>query len=530
MNAPLQNQLLRSGHSGSGGADVLRAASATARQPQPALFGADDTALHFKRMLSEYKQSEPTTAPAPAPAPSAAPLNSGSPSPGAASERKETGAPSAAAKPEDKMTQDARLQTRRIQARANDQAQSAKTESGKPTAASPQSPSSVPSATETVDAAQASEEDRPLSPAEDTLRTVTLALDFAQSLPRAHDTGEHMARAEQALAEGSQDSSPRSQDAARASMAVPALQAEGVVEAEVEAADEADGDAATSAASAGPFQLNRQVASALATVNEQSGGTMPATRASPNGDSASGPKAPRSFELGRLDRNASLERGRAEPSTAVAESAAFSTATKGQLSGSTSEVASSFAQELRGALTASVPAATVSAADTSHGLDRFEVSSRNASEPTTFSMTQGLHEASFAPELGARLSVLAAEGVQEAQLHLNPAEMGPVAIQIVLEGQQAQISFHAEHAETRQVLEQGLPDLAAALRDAGLTLSGGGVFEQARDRSGQEQASGKDMTARSKSARSIRLDDTSASLAGVATSARRSQGVLDLYA
>jgi len=146
MNAPLQNQLLRSGHSGSGGTDVLRAASATARQPQPALFGADDTALHFKRMLSEYKQSEPTTAPAPAPAPSAAPLNSGSPSPGAASERKETGAPSAAAKPEDKMTQDARLQTRRIQARANDQAQSAKTESGKPTAASPQSPSSVPSA------------------------------------------------------------------------------------------------------------------------------------------------------------------------------------------------------------------------------------------------------------------------------------------------------------------------------------------------------------------------------------------------
>jgi len=145
-------------------------------------------------------------------------------------------------------------------------------------------------------------------------------------------------------------------------------------------------------------------------------------------------------------------------------------------------------------------------------------------------MRTPLHAPSFAPELSARLSLLAADGVQEAQLHLNPAELGPVAIQIVLEGQQAQISFHAEHAETRQVLEQGLPDLAAALRDAGLTLSGGGVFEQARDRSGQEPASDKDEAGRSKPARSITLDGASAGLAAVATSARRSQGVLDLYA
>jgi len=99
-------------------------------------------------------------------------------------------------------------------------------------------------------------------------------------------------------------------------------------------------------------------------------------------------------------------------------------------------------------------------------------------------LSQPLHDPGFASEMSARLSVLASQGVQEAQLHLNPAEMGPVQVQIVVDGQQAQVSFHAEHAETRAVLERSLPDLAAALRDTGLTLSGGGVFQAASGGSG----------------------------------------------
>ncbi|MCV2366257.1 flagellar hook-length control protein FliK [Paucibacter sp. DJ1R-11] len=524
MNTPLQNQLLRGGNSGSGSAEVLRAASATARQAQPALLGADDTALHFKRMLSEYKQSEPTAAPTP----HAAPSNSGSSQPGSVSARKDAAAPSPATKQEDKMTQDARLQTRRIQARANDQAQNAKAEGGKPAAASLQNPSHAPGATGAAVEGQVAEEDQPVCPTEDTQLNTSQVLDFAQLRPRAQETGGHMEPSDHPLAGGKPERRARSQDSADASVALAALQTGAVVRTETEAGDAPEGDADPSAQPPGPLQLNRQAATTLTPATGPGEPLTPASRASPIGESASGPKASRSLELGRLDRSAGSERGRAEPSSAVAESPAFSTAAPGQLSGS--EAVSSFAQELRGALTASVPAGTTSAADTSHGLDRFESTSRNAGEPTTFSMTQGLHEASFAPELGARLSVLAADGVQEAQLHLNPAEMGPVAIQIVLEGQQAQISFHAEHAETRQVLEQGLPDLAAALRDAGLTLSGGGVFEQARGRSGQEQAGGKDEASRAKSARSITLNDASASLAGVTTSARRSQGVLDLYA
>ncbi|MEP7099917.1 MAG: hypothetical protein ABI781_05375, partial [Burkholderiales bacterium] len=43
----------------------------------------------------------------------------------------------------------------------------------------------------------------------------------------------------------------------------------------------------------------------------------------------------------------------------------------------------------------------------------------------------------FAQELGLRLSTLAKDGVQTAELHLNPADMGPVSVQIVMDGTQA---------------------------------------------------------------------------------------------
>ncbi len=88
----------------------------------------------------------------------------------------------------------------------------------------------------------------------------------------------------------------------------------------------------------------------------------------------------------------------------------------------------------------------------------------------------------FAQSLGVQVSVLARGGVQQAELHLNPADMGPISVQIALDGTQAQVNFGADSATTRQIIENGLPELAAALRDAGFTLSGGGVQGQARGR------------------------------------------------
>jgi hypothetical protein len=96
----------------------------------------------------------------------------------------------------------------------------------------------------------------------------------------------------------------------------------------------------------------------------------------------------------------------------------------------------------------------------------------------------------FAPALGSQLSVMVRNGVEHAQLRLNPAEMGPIEVRIVLDGTQAQIDFSAAHALTRQALQEAVPALASALRESGLTLSGGGVFEQAREQRGDPRDDG----------------------------------------
>lgn len=153
----------------------------------------------------------------------------------------------------------------------------------------------------------------------------------------------------------------------------------------------------------------------------------------------------------------------------------------------------------------------------------------DAAQVTATSQLQApLHSSAFAPELAASVSLLAVDGVQQAELQLNPADMGPVSVQIVVDGAQAHVSFHAAQADTRQALEQSLPDLAAALQGQGLTLSGGGVFQQTpRDSKGDaaDASSGEGRSSRA-GAGGGRIGGASAAAVPV----RRTVGLLDTFA
>jgi flagellar hook-length control protein FliK len=152
----------------------------------------------------------------------------------------------------------------------------------------------------------------------------------------------------------------------------------------------------------------------------------------------------------------------------------------------------------------------------------------SAPPPADAAVRAPLHSPDFAPELGARVSLLAVDGVQQAELQLNPADMGPVSVQITVDGSQAQVSFHAAQAETRQALEQSLPELAAALQGQGLTLSGGGVFQQAaRDKDHGQQAQGGEGADRGTRRGA---GPVGATAAGAATPPRRTVGLLDTFA
>ncbi len=119
-----------------------------------------------------------------------------------------------------------------------------------------------------------------------------------------------------------------------------------------------------------------------------------------------------------------------------------------------------------------------------------------------------LGSAEFAPALGSTLVTLVRDGI--------------ITVQIRIDGTQAQIDFAAAQAATRDALQDAVPALAGALREAGLTLAGGGVFERPRDPQSEPPrgAAGGGAGPRDE-----------AMPAGVAPPGiRRSQGAVDLYA
>lgn len=131
----------------------------------------------------------------------------------------------------------------------------------------------------------------------------------------------------------------------------------------------------------------------------------------------------------------------------------------------------------------------------------------------------------FAPALGARLVTLLRGGVEHARLQLHPAELGPILVQISVDGSSAQIDFAAAHAATRDALQEAVPTLASALRDAGLSLAGGGVFDRPREAPADPGAQPRQQAtagAASTSAQPV--------AAGASGRLQQARGVLDLYA
>lgn len=110
------------------------------------------------------------------------------------------------------------------------------------------------------------------------------------------------------------------------------------------------------------------------------------------------------------------------------------------------------------------------------------------SAPSPVALPTPLTAPDFAKALGAQVSLFARNGLAQAELQLTPAEMGPIRVQIAINGAHARVDFAADSAATRQVIERGLPELASALREQGLTLSGGGVFQRAPDQSDDREA------------------------------------------
>ena len=90
--------------------------------------------------------------------------------------------------------------------------------------------------------------------------------------------------------------------------------------------------------------------------------------------------------------------------------------------------------------------------------------------PMSWTLTYAPGDARFGDALGERLSWMVRDGLQQAEITLNPQELGPIRIALTMAGDAAELGIQAEHALTRQAIEEALPRLKALLADQGLQL------------------------------------------------------------
>jgi len=84
---------------------------------------------------------------------------------------------------------------------------------------------------------------------------------------------------------------------------------------------------------------------------------------------------------------------------------------------------------------------------------------------------------------------MAASKLQQAELSLNPPDLGPLKIILSLNQDQANATFITAQPEVRQALEASMPKLRDMMNDAGMQLAGFNVQTQSSP-SGQGQGQG----------------------------------------
>ena len=91
--------------------------------------------------------------------------------------------------------------------------------------------------------------------------------------------------------------------------------------------------------------------------------------------------------------------------------------------------------------------------------------------------------------LSSRVVWMAREGIQEASLKLNPANLGSVEVKLNMHNDQVNVLFIAQSSATRDALEQALPKLRESFEENGMQLADADVTEQEFQQESEETAS-----------------------------------------
>ena len=97
--------------------------------------------------------------------------------------------------------------------------------------------------------------------------------------------------------------------------------------------------------------------------------------------------------------------------------------------------------------------------------------------PLTTTIDRPVLDKAWGADLQEKVLWMTNRHIQNAEIRLNPAELGPIRIQVSVEDEAATVMFTAQHNVTREAIELALPRLREMLSDHGLSLAGSTVTD-----------------------------------------------------
>ncbi len=133
----------------------------------------------------------------------------------------------------------------------------------------------------------------------------------------------------------------------------------------------------------------------------------------------------------------------------------------------------------------------------------------------------------FQAELVSEVRFMLKGGLQQAELHMNPEDLGPIQIELNLRANVADIGFNAANATTRDGISQSLPQLKDMLGQQGLSLGQTSVGSQ---NAGQQQPSSEQARTQPGAVPHDGRPSSPTETVRLGTTPNRRPGGLDLYA
>ncbi len=109
---------------------------------------------------------------------------------------------------------------------------------------------------------------------------------------------------------------------------------------------------------------------------------------------------------------------------------------------------------------------------------------------TQVTVATPVHQPQWTEDFAQKVTWVATQRNQSAELHLNPAQLGPLEISLKLNGDHATLQFNSAHAAVREAIEQSIPRLRDMMAESGIALGNATVSDQApREQQQRSQAS-----------------------------------------